>query len=156
MNRPAVELFPLPAPEAALSGADFQRAASAQGRSFEDMVVSLLSISGWTIETRHHVVEGVEIDIVAADPNGVRWWIECKGSWRGSVPGSRRGDTVKKAVGVAWYLSTLPDRCPYMLFTSHFPNVGTIGERMLLAAEAAGLFTQINRIEWVGFSAEDD
>ena len=106
----------------------------------------MLKISGWQVICTHQMVEGFEIDIVANDPEGKQWWIECKGSFRGSVPGSKRGDTVKKAVGVAWYLSTLEDRCPYMLVTSHLPNPGTNSERMLQAALQAGLFTQINTL----------
>lgn len=123
---------------------EFQAAATAQGASFEDAVETMLKIGGWTIIARHAKVAQAEIDIVADNPVGRRWWIECKGSWRGNVPGSRRGDTVKKAVGIAWYLSTLPDRCPYMLITSHLPNVGTLGEQMLAVALRCGLFTEIN------------
>lgn len=134
---------------------DFQRRASTAGRTFEDAVEALLVFHEWTIDERHAKAGGgVEIDYVATDSAGVQWWIECKGSTRGKVPGSRRGDTVKKAVGVAWFLSTLPDRRPYMLITSHLPADDSVPGRLLNAAKSAGLF---DRVLVLGFGepAED-
>jgi hypothetical protein len=124
----------------------FQSMASTQGKDFETTVETFLKIGGWSIVQSHATVAGVEIDIIADDPQGRRWWIECKGSWRGNTPGSKRGDTVKKAVGVAWYLSTLDDRLPYMLVTSHLPTPGTVGDRLLTAALTAGLFQRISTL----------
>lgn len=132
---------------------NFQATASAQGRSFEDAVAFILKSSGWRIAEIRAIVAGVEVDIIADDSAGRRWWIECKGSFRGNTPGSRRGDTVKKAVGVAWYLSTLPERCPYMLVTSHLPKPETVGARLLDKAVEVGLFDQVNVI---GFLAAPD
>lgn len=123
---------------------DFQAAASVQGRAFEDVVASILTFLDWTVVETRAVRHGVEIDIIATDPDGREWWIECKGSHRGRTPGARRGDTVKKAVGVAWYLSTCEPRCSYMLVTSHMPDPDTVGGRLLNAALAAGLFAEIN------------
>jgi len=135
-------------------GADFQARASGQGREFEAAVEVWLKIAGWTVECSHslgnvHHVEGAEIDIVAVDPAGVRWWVECKGSWEGAEParGSRRGDTVKKAIAVAWWISHLEDRCPYMLFTSHLPPAELLPGRMLRAAIDDGLFDRVATIE---------
>jgi Holliday junction resolvase-like predicted endonuclease len=122
---------------------NFQAAASHQGREFEDAVVSLLKFRGWSITGRRIIVHGVEIDITAQDPEGIQWWIECKGSWRGKTPGSKRGDTVKKAVGVAAFLATQTERCKYMLVTSHLPNPGTVGWRMLDAALRNGWFDEV-------------
>lgn len=123
--------------------------ASIQGKDFEEAVVTFLRCEGWEIVDQHLYVGNAEIDIVAIDPTGQTWWIECKGSWREKTPGLLRGDTVKKAVGVAFYLSTLEETCPYMLIASHLPRPGTLGDRMLKAAEAAGLFKKVfawNRI----------
>jgi len=122
---------------------DAQAAATDQGRRFEQSVITTLRCEGWTIVATHAVVAGVEVDVVADDPDGRRWWIECKGSWRGRTPGSRRGDTVKKAVGVAWYLHQQPDRCPYMLITSHLPTTSGVPGLMLQAAIDGGLFDRV-------------
>lgn len=123
--------------------ASAQAAASEQGRHFEQTSVTTLQIEGWKVIATHVIIAGVEVDIVADDPDGRRWWIECKGSWRGRTPGSRRGDTVKKAVGVAWYLHQQPNRCPYMLITSHLPGIGGVPGLMLQAAIDAGLFDRV-------------
>jgi hypothetical protein len=126
--------------------ADFQAQSSKQGREFEDTVVTLLRIQGWNVVERHVVVHQVEIDIVADDPQGRRWWIECKGSWQGKTPGSKRGDTVKKAVGVAAYLACQSNRHPYMLITSHLPTAGTVGAALLDTALQQGWFTDVSDI----------
>lgn len=136
---------------------DFQRRSSVQGRSFEEAVATFLQIAGWTIVGLHVMVEGAEIDIVAVEPlTGVEWWIECKGSWYGKVPGSKRGDTVKKAVGVAAYLATVPDRKPYRLITSHLPNDGTLSARMLRVAQEQGWFSAIDTMGFLGYGTEED
>lgn len=132
---------------------DFQAMASEQGRDFEACIIVILKIHRWTIIKQHATVAGVEIDIVADDPTGERWWIECKGSWRGNVPGSRRPDTVKKAVAIAWYLSTLDDRCPYMLVTSHLPKPPTVPGLLLDAARTHGLFAAIHTPESLGLES---
>lgn len=140
-----------------MSISEFQQSSSKQGKRFEEAVTFLLQIGGWTIVEEHAHVCGCEIDIVADNPAGERWWIECKGSWQGKTPGSKRGDTVKKAVGVAWYLSTLPERYPYMLITSHLPNAGTLGELMLLKAKDCGLYDEIRCVDLpIAFADEDD
>jgi hypothetical protein len=138
---------------------NFQQSATQQGKSFEEAVQLFLKIGGWTIVDTHVMVDDFEIDIIADSPDGIRWWIECKGSFRGNTPGSKRGDTVKKAVGVAWYLHRLPldQRCPYMLVTSHLPNPGTNGEKMLNAALSDGLFADITTIGFLrSLTVEED
>lgn len=137
-----------------MSVADFQRRASKDGEEFERIVERLLQAEGWTIEERHARVAGVEVDFIATDSLGERWWVECKGSWEGRTPGSKRGDTVKKAVGVAWYLSVLPDPLPYLLVTSHLPERG-VPHLMLAAARRAGLFREI-RATGIGEPWGDD
>ncbi len=132
---------------------EFQQASSEQGKAFEEAVAVVLKCSGWRIVETHAKVEGLEVDIVAEAPNGVEWWIECKGSWRGRSQGSKRGDTVKKAVGVAWFFGTLPDCKPYMLVTSHMPTDGTVSHTLLTQAREDGLFDDIKVI---GFTVDSD
>lgn len=125
---------------------DFQAAASEQGRDFEQAARTLLRIEGWSIIAEHALVAGQEVDIIATDPAGAMWWIECKGSWRGGRQGLRRTDTLKKAVAVAWYVSTLPDRLPFMLFVSHTPRPGSSGDLMLTAALKAAIITEVRAV----------
>jgi hypothetical protein len=124
---------------------DFQAGASRQGKAFEDAVVTILRVKGWQVSARCVKIHDSEVDIIAADPDGVVWWIECKGSWesKGNSNGSKRSDTVKKAIGVAWHLSTMAGRPPYMLVTSHLPAEGTSSWAMLDNARKHGLFTKV-------------
>lgn len=140
-----------------MSLSEFQQSSTKQGKRFEEVVAFVLQAGGWTIIEEHAHVGGCEIDIVAESPVGVQWWIECKGSWQGKTPGSKRGDTVKKAVAVAWYLSTLKERLPYMLITSHLPNAGTLGEKMLLKAKDCGLYDEIRCVDLpIAFVDDED
>lgn len=135
---------------------DFQREAGVQGRSFEETVAFMLKAAGWQITATRLVVEGAEIDIVAVEPvTNVEWWIECKGSHRGKTPGCQRGDTVKKAVGVAAYLWTLEDARPYRLITSHLPIVGSLGDRMLRSALEQGWFRAIDAVGFLSSAFEE-
>jgi Holliday junction resolvase-like predicted endonuclease len=124
----------------------FQQASTRQGREFEDTICFFLKSDGWKIEERRYRIHGEEIDIVATDPDGDEWWIECKGSYEGKIPGGRRIDTKKKAVAVAYSLSHVIDRPYYMLYLSHYPFRGTYGDRMLTMALEDGLFTEVRSL----------
>ena len=123
-----------------------QATSSDQGRRFEELVVFNLQKEGWKILGRHEKFDGMEIDITAEDPDGKYWLIECKGSYRGGIPGLRRADTVKKAVGVAWFLSCHPTRPSYMLITSHPPIAGSVGDQLCRRALEVGLFDELRVI----------
>ncbi len=139
---------------------NFQQQASQQGREFEDAVLFLLKAQGWIIidvRTRPSP-EHPEIDIVAEDPDGELWWIECKGSYRPPTPGLQRADTLKKAIGVADDLMILRAEMsaddtpiPYMLVTSHFPKPNTLPAHMLGRALEREVFTTVVNLafeEW--------
>jgi Holliday junction resolvase-like predicted endonuclease len=107
----------------------FQSDASSQGRAFEDVVENNLTRGGWKVLRRRWQEPEtlVEIDLVAADPTGQVWWVECKGSWLSSSGrnGAIRTDTTKKLIANAALLSTVPERPPYMLATSDMPEAGS-------------------------------
>lgn len=132
---------------------DRQSAASRQGAAFEETVANLLQIEKWTIHERNwrEPTVDIEVDIVATDPHGERWWIECKGSWespRGN--GLQRTDTLKKAIANGALLRVLPEPCRYMVVTSHFPisGAGAIWA-------AAALSTYVDEFRMVGFVSTD-
>lgn len=125
------------------SVSEFQAAATAQGKAMEAATETLLRMHGWDITGRHQRIDGQEIDITATDPHGNEWWIECKGSWEGNRQGGKRTDTLKKAVAVGWFLSTIPNRRPYLLVLSHRPNPGSTGDVMLQRAIDHGLFARV-------------
>lgn len=126
----------------------FQAAAGSQGRSFENACVAQLTMAGWTVLAQHwrEPFTLIEIDIVARDPDGRIWWIECKGSWlsESGRNGCLRTDTVKKFLANAALLSMAEHREQYMLVTSHLPERGTTPRKWIDLAIDAGW---VDRIE---------
>jgi Holliday junction resolvase-like predicted endonuclease len=118
----------------------FQAAAGAQGRSFESAVIAQLTMAGWTVIEQHWREPStlIEIDIIARDPTGRIWWIECKGSWlsESGRNGCLRTDTVKKLIGAAALLTLAPHRELYMLVTSDLPERGSAQRWLDLAGDA--------------------
>lgn len=130
-----------------------QAAASRQGKAFEDTVELLLRVEGWTINDRQwrHPEVDVEVDIVATNPDGQQWWIECKGSWESpSRNGLARTDTLKKAIFNGAMLLLVEDRAPYMIVTSHLPTGGA-GETWI--DRAVDMY--VDEIRVVGFTRRE-
>jgi Holliday junction resolvase len=127
----------------------YQSRASAQGEAFERHVEAALERGGWAIKDRRSRVTAlrVEVDLVALDPDGVEWWIECKGSWESDRNGLRRTDTTKKAIASAALLAADPDRRPYLLVTSDLPAEGSTGDLALTHALSEGWITRILEVQ---------
>lgn len=133
--------------------AAFQASSRFQGLTYERLVAERLARDGWTIGARnwHEPQTGTEIDIVARDPDGNLWWIECKGSTGSGngANGCRRSDTLKKAIADAWHLSTIDYRgADYMLITTDPPICGGHPDRMLQAALDHGIVTSVLIMDW--------
>lgn len=116
------------------------RVSNDRGRAFEDEVCRALESESWTIVGRNVEIDGIEIDIVANDPNGRRWWIECKGG-EAQRSGLARPDTVKRALGTAWALrdSATLRSGTYFVVTSSMPRPGSMAHRLMVDAVDAGL-----------------
>jgi hypothetical protein len=122
---------------------DFQASAGIQGRQFAEQCDQLLGHYGFTLQGRVLLpTVGVEIDRVATSPAGRMIWFEYKGSVQGSRPGLLRTDTLKKAIANGALLAALPDRNPYVVLTSHLPEVLS-GAAMLAAARGLGYFDDV-------------
>lgn len=120
-----------------------QRSSSEQGREFEQAARFLLKAAGWTIVDTNSIVDGIEVDIVAIDPEGNETFVECKGSYRGDQPGLIRSDTLKKAVANAYHLFHGPTPEPYVIVTSHKPKPNSRGARLLARAVAIGAVADV-------------
>jgi hypothetical protein len=104
---------------------DFQSLAGRQGRQFSEQCDLVLESEGFTREGRLLLPDlGIEIDCVARTRGDRLVWFEFKGSFRGSTPGMRRTDTVKKAIANGALLAALPEHPPYVVLTSHLPERG--------------------------------
>ena len=142
----------------------FQARSSGQGRKFEDLVALVLDFLGWKVdEMRARVAKGFPtVDIVATDPVGEKWWIECKGANGRSqrAPGLLDVTTTKVAIGAAAILRTLSERRRYLLVTSHLPKPGSLSESMLDVALTQGLFSDVldlgALVTFSGTPADDD
>lgn len=113
---------------------NFQSLATAQGREFVAECTRALTRAGFTITGREIPYPncGVDVDLIASNPAGVIFYIECKGSFR-NRPGLQRTDTLKKAI-CNMLLLTVDGRGPLLLLTSHRPTDGR-GLAMLTTAQ---------------------
>lgn len=115
-----------------MSDAHEQGRSYRHGKTYEDVVETLLQCQGYEIIKRHwrEPTINVEIDLVVRHKaTGKEIWVECKGSWEADDPnrnGACRTDSVLKLIGAAWMISRLPEslRRPYVLVTSHAPDHG--------------------------------
>lgn len=126
---------------------DFQRRATEQGQQFDEQCRLMLKAVGFKdVSSRPFQVRdiGIEIDAQGVTSTGVPLWFEFKGSWFGRRPGLIRTDTVKKALADA-LLVYLADQ-PYpavVILTSHLPDPGSSGARMLNVATSSGALLDV-------------
>ena len=119
------------------AGDDFQADSVRQGTAFEQQARVYLGALGFTLHGRQKFTGiGCEVDDVAEAANGELVYFEYKGSFKGSRPGMRRTDTVKKALLTGFLLRSVGDDTPYYVLTSHRPEGGS-AQRMIDAAMAA-------------------
>jgi hypothetical protein len=127
---------------------DFQADATEQGRLFEQQARMVCRQNGFTVGGRLVVAElGIEVDAVLATVKGTEVWAEFKGSWRGTRPGMRRTDTAKKALCdalLAW--GDEEEHPPFIILTSHTPEPGSRGDRMVAVAIAVGAVVAVLNI----------
>lgn len=129
---------------------NFQAMSGRQGRLYETQVRQVLELQGWQIRNVKPVkIDVGEIDIVAEDPQGVLWWIECKGSYN-NQPGLQRLDTTLKAIATAWAIKQFhPTRPAYAVWTTNKPKPNSKGHTLLAHAMVQGLIDEV--IEYGGF-----
>lgn len=137
---------------------NFQRMASEQGREWRDLCVKALRRAGFVeIQLEQHLPDvGITLDIVATNQQGISLAIECKGSMMGDRPGSKRTDTVLKAIGESFLLSQSAAAAhfpPMLLMTSHIAVSGAA--RAMLGAVPVSVIADVlnpynhaRRIAW--------
>lgn len=137
-----------------------QRMATEQGRLFEKSCELALQYAGFRVDDVRMTFKkiGVEVDIVATNLINISFFFTCKGSMRGSRPGARRTDTMKKAICDAFLLSQ-EGWTPVVLLTSHIPEHGS-GRAMLNSISRDVLFDVLNpwlhgeRLCWLAHANE--
>ena len=134
------ELKPAEAVEA------FQARGVRQGKAFDEQCRLVLQGLGFEVSDRPFTVAdlGVEFDAEVRSRSGRVFWCEFKGSWHGPRPGLRRTDTVKKALTDAFIAHAAEGDYPPTLFlTTHTPNPGSSGDRMLEVALTSGALLDV-------------
>jgi len=137
---------------------NFQRLATEQGREWRDLCVKALERAGFAeIQLEQHLPDvGITLDIVATNRQDISLAIECKGSMMGDRPGSKRTDTVLKAIGEAYLLSQSAASAhfpPMILMTSHIASAKA-ARAMLgavpvpLIADVLNPYNHAKRIAW--------
>lgn len=113
----------------------YQRRAVRDGKRAKEIALEVLTNSGFqAIEENVRLKGAVEVNFVATDCNGGRWFFDVSGAFTSSRPGLRRTDTLWKALGKAATLKggNVP-AYKLILLTTDLPVRGSAGH---LALEA--------------------
>lgn len=115
---------------------DPQARAVREGRKARELAGKLLEAAGFQkIQEERRFPGGVEVNYVAEDQQGHRWFFDVSGAFTSTRGGLRRTDTVWKALGKAAVLATTQTD-PYTLvfLTTDLPASGSSGDAALKAA----------------------
>ncbi|MCB9959170.1 MAG: YraN family protein [Rhodospirillaceae bacterium] len=89
-----------------------RRAADRRGRTAEERAAALLEAQGYTILARRYRVRGGEVDLIAADPDGVVAFVEVKARAVGAdalaAVGARQRARI--VTGALTYVAETPER----------------------------------------------
>lgn len=120
---------------------DSQSRAVREGRRAKEIARAVLSDCEFTdIVEDHRLRNGVEINFVATDVKGRRWFFDVSGAFTSGRPGLRRTDTVWKALGKAAVIkSSKVGAAPLIFLTTNLPPKGSTGDLALRAARG-GVF----------------
>jgi len=134
ISRPRVVLPAQPA--AADPSEDAQARAVREGQQAKGIARAVLIDCGFTdIVEDHRLKNGVEINFVAHDVTGHRWFFDVSGAFTTARPGLRRTDTLWKALGKAAVVSSSEMGGPPLVFlTTNLPPTGSAGDLALRSA----------------------
>lgn len=117
-------------------GEDFQQRAVREGKAAKEIAELLLTNCGFTdIKKNVKLGSGVEVNLVATDKDGERWYFDVSGAFTSTRPGLRRTDTVWKALGKIAVLRQRPEVSPnrIVLLSTDLPPRGSAGHHALEA-----------------------
>jgi site-specific DNA-methyltransferase (adenine-specific) len=111
---------------------DFQARAVREGRAARDLAREALEKCGFVdIDANVTLPEGVEINFVARDGSGKRWFFDVSGGFTSNRPGLRRTDTLWKAFGKAAVLKAAYPAARLVLLTTNAPARNSAGDAAL-------------------------
>jgi DNA modification methylase len=124
---------PLPAPE----DEPYQSRAVREGHRAKEIALAVLKDCGFTdIDEDFRFRGGTQVNFVASDQRGQRWFFDVSGAFTSTRAGLRRTDTVWKALGKASVLMASGiSGYKLLLLTTDLPPKNSTGGRALRAAQ---------------------
>jgi site-specific DNA-methyltransferase (adenine-specific) len=89
------------------------------------------------IKPNHRFSQGVEVNFLAYDSRGGRWFFDVSGGFTSTRPGLKRTDTLWKALGKAAVLHEIHPETPLVLLTTDAPAPGGAGDAALKVVTGA-------------------
>ena len=123
-------------PSAADPEEDSQSRAVREGRRAKEIARAVLEDCGFTdIVEDHRLRTGVEVNFVATDLKGHKWYFDVSGAFTSARPGLRRTDTLWKALGKAAVIkASRLNEAPLVFLTTNLPPKGSSGDLALRTA----------------------
>ena len=120
---------------------DSQSRAVREGHRAKEIAIAVLEDAGFgDVVEDHRLRNGVEVNFVATDIKGHRWFFDVFGAFTSARPGLRRTDTLWKALGKAAVIkSSNVSPAPLIFLTTDLPPKGSSGDLALRAARG-GVF----------------
>jgi DNA modification methylase len=146
--RVALPAVPAPADE----DEDYQKRAVREGQRAKEIALAVLKDCGFRdIVQGRRFRSGVEVNLVATDRAGRRWYFDVSGAFTSTRAGLRRTDTLWKALGKASVLkaSGSPDY-RLVLLTTDLPPRGSAGAQALRAARGDTFHDAIEMLSAAG------
>lgn len=135
----------LAVPQPASPDEDPQARAVREGRKARELAGQLIKDAGFlNIKEDQRFPGGVEVNYVAEDLTGRRWFFDVSGAFTSTRGGLRRTDTVWKALGKAAVLgATHEDDYSLVLLTTDRPAPGSSGDAALKGAIKGGVIQDV-------------
>jgi site-specific DNA-methyltransferase (adenine-specific) len=130
--------FPVAAQLALEDEDSFQARAVRQGQQARQTALAVLKDCKFKIVSENRRFgNGVEVNFVAKDVKGRKWFFDVSGAFTSTRGGLRRTDTLWKALGKAAALKASPKVEKYRLvfLTTHLPPRGSAGDKALRATQ---------------------
>ncbi len=114
---------------------DSQSRAVREGKRAKEIARAILEDCGFTdVVEDHRLRSGVEVNFMATDLKGRRWFFDVSGAFTTARPGLRRTDTLWKALGKAAVIKNTKPAAPLIFLTTNLPPPRSAGDLALRAA----------------------
>lgn len=144
-------LVPSALPVPAGPDEDFQARAVREGKQAKEIARAVIEHCGFEIAGENErVSSAVEINFVARDRAGERWFFDVSGAFTTIRPGLRRTDTLWKSLGRASVVKAATGSNRVILLTTHLPQSGGAGLAALKAARGDVFFDAIEMLSKEG------